>query len=522
MKSVEEQIAFLDKTLLPLYGIQSILDYMSTISSDIMATKLDDLNSISEKLREIFPAKMFNLHKTNFNIVSGNQALNILKMCLKSACVPFIVTKSNAVRLCEKNNILEHYKIQQMEEIRQKQSTQDIVNVDKDKDGDITDEENVETLSIFDPDNDKHIKQRYENEMYMVATPDKFGIMNEQGYTLPNLEYDMYSITMSPVVKPFVDYNEIKKILEEKAVIVTRMYTEEIYREKWKENLNLLPTKGKILPVSSRLYCYQYKLSILEVKPEIMDMIDYFKICIKTVEFRANSLKRLETHKHEIKLPYGDGCILIKQGFGDAVETMKLFSYRDVYKNPKLDISKYGEVVEEKNLKYFRWRTWEEDVSRPGRSSNCSRALWGTSAKFACQTYTKKFIDFVKVLHVLGNGKYSFAFEFSILHDTIANVQIIIPNSKLDLKSTISNSDAIPNIDYDSTYFDLEHQARIRVSCTSQTILRIVTKDFEDMQNIVKNGLVQYDAYSYDSSLRKKLEEESSKSLVVETKKIVL
>src|SRR5437016_6039646 len=115
MKSIEEQIKFIDKTLLPIYGIKNIIDYDSIVSLN----KLNDdkkiikkLNNVIDEFREIFPIKNFSLHKTKYKIEDSKHSFNFLKLVLSSAKVPYDIIKKKddtVVRLISENKILYKY-----------------------------------------------------------------------------------------------------------------------------------------------------------------------------------------------------------------------------------------------------------------------------------------------------------------------------------------------------------------------------------------------------------------------------
>jgi len=107
MKSIEEQIKFIDKVLLPLFGIKNIIDYQSCINID-GDFDLVKINKIIPEFREIFPVKNFNLHKTNYKIVSYDQAINLLKMCLNITNILYDISK-NTLKLINGNTTLKNY-----------------------------------------------------------------------------------------------------------------------------------------------------------------------------------------------------------------------------------------------------------------------------------------------------------------------------------------------------------------------------------------------------------------------------
>lgn len=127
MKSLEQQIYFLDHILMPLYGIKSITDYTTIITVQLLEAIPNFLDHVNEKLQnitDVFPVKKFNLHKTNHMIETHSQSFNILVQCLEIAEIPHTVWTEmhqhktiRYLRLSKKNLILENY-IEQMAEKR--------------------------------------------------------------------------------------------------------------------------------------------------------------------------------------------------------------------------------------------------------------------------------------------------------------------------------------------------------------------------------------------------------------------
>jgi hypothetical protein len=137
MKSLYSQIEFIDKKLLPLYNINGLLDYekhinLSDSDSEDKNDKNIDLKKINElipEFREVFHAKNFNLHKTDYQIKNNKQAVLMLKTCLEITSIPhdvFLKNKKKYLRLISKNNILDDYiNTKKMSEIRTLNETSD-------------------------------------------------------------------------------------------------------------------------------------------------------------------------------------------------------------------------------------------------------------------------------------------------------------------------------------------------------------------------------------------------------------
>ena len=115
MKSLEEQIKFIDTKLLPLFGFVNIIDYNKIIcigDPDSVPIDKAKFNELIPEFRKTFHAKNFNLHKTQYKIISNNQAICILKICLENTSVPydiFLKNKKRCLRLISKNNVLDNY-----------------------------------------------------------------------------------------------------------------------------------------------------------------------------------------------------------------------------------------------------------------------------------------------------------------------------------------------------------------------------------------------------------------------------
>ncbi len=115
MKNLKDQIEFIDKKLITLFGFKGIIDYSHSINiTDVETIKIDlvKLNELIPEFRKVFHAKNFSLHKTDYKIKTEVQAVCLLKTCLEVTSIPFDVSlKKNkrTLRLITKNNVLEDY-----------------------------------------------------------------------------------------------------------------------------------------------------------------------------------------------------------------------------------------------------------------------------------------------------------------------------------------------------------------------------------------------------------------------------
>ncbi len=128
MKNLRDQIEFIDKKLIVLYGFKDITDYSHSINiTDVETIKIDlmKINELIPEFRNVFQAKNFNLHKTNYKIETETQAICLLRTSLEVTSIPFDISlKKNKriLRLISKNNILDDYinelKTKKMSDIR--------------------------------------------------------------------------------------------------------------------------------------------------------------------------------------------------------------------------------------------------------------------------------------------------------------------------------------------------------------------------------------------------------------------
>jgi hypothetical protein len=115
VKSVLDQITFIDKKLLPLFEIKSVVDYINVIYFDALKKNtniLESINKLIDEFRNIFPSKEFSLHKTNYIIKTHEQLFSLLKKCLEITSIPYEISKPNGnkyLRLISTNNLLEEY-----------------------------------------------------------------------------------------------------------------------------------------------------------------------------------------------------------------------------------------------------------------------------------------------------------------------------------------------------------------------------------------------------------------------------
>lgn len=117
MEKQLEIIKYIDLTLLPIYGIESVTDYKTIISTKLLTNKPDFLDNINEQIDNIkkyFNNRPFSFHKYDNKIKTHKQAFSYLKKCLDIAEIPY-KNEYNKLRLSAKNDLLYSYYMSKLE-----------------------------------------------------------------------------------------------------------------------------------------------------------------------------------------------------------------------------------------------------------------------------------------------------------------------------------------------------------------------------------------------------------------------
>jgi hypothetical protein len=92
VKSRDKQIEILDRIILPVYGFQNVRDYdyvLTTQTLDTIEDLMVHVDHLIPIIKQYFPVKNFNFHKTQNHVIDHQQAFSILKKCLEIAGVPY-------------------------------------------------------------------------------------------------------------------------------------------------------------------------------------------------------------------------------------------------------------------------------------------------------------------------------------------------------------------------------------------------------------------------------------------------
>ncbi len=166
MKSIEKQIEFIDKKLLPLYNIKNIVDHSTVIYEDELSKNknlLINLNKLMDEFKQLFPVKNFNLHKTNNSISSYEHSFLFLKKILDTSYIYFEVgsiKKRKYLRLIPENKILKTY-------IKSMEKSSFIRNIDQNNEASEKTKLNNYSYKFQYSDLNDNIKKKYTEEFYL-------------------------------------------------------------------------------------------------------------------------------------------------------------------------------------------------------------------------------------------------------------------------------------------------------------------------------------------------------------------
>lgn len=104
---LRSQMDFLDKTFLPLYGINSLLDTITEIKSKDLS-RFDEMTSCIPQIKKLFKISIMNLGRSD-NKITHTNALPILKHLCNQAFIPYELNKYQnyyTFSLAEQNKLL--------------------------------------------------------------------------------------------------------------------------------------------------------------------------------------------------------------------------------------------------------------------------------------------------------------------------------------------------------------------------------------------------------------------------------
>jgi hypothetical protein len=337
MKDLAEQIEFLDNELLPAYGISSIEDFITEVTASSVKSRLEEINQCLPNLRSVYQVKVFNLHKTGYMVVKPEQAISILKQCLKMSSIPHNVTVRNAVRLIDDNYPLKFYKVQKrwmMADIRTfsdyvipHHSVHPIGSVEKDpleegsqvaRDsqdpredsredfGKESGSSSTDILKFLEP-NGNNVKRSTTTMFLLNKNPCSKNILVP---TL-SLRKKLVNIRFNVVTSKYVDLDKVRRDLEKVAKYNIVIGGVEVHADNLLFDRNLLPTEY-IVPIDTELLYHDIVITakFSGVAKELWDVLDCFEVHVSSVKMLKSSFEKI--HGKPILLPWGERTLRLE------------------------------------------------------------------------------------------------------------------------------------------------------------------------------------------------------------------
>lgn len=415
MKELFKQIEFLDLKLLPVFGIKSIIDYSTyTYINNIKRNTdfLDNINKLVTELKEKFPARELNLHKTDNKVKTHLQAFGILKKCLTIANVLFeLKNKKNTVylRLIQKNHILDEYiKTKEMSDIPNSfifNDSSESVNFSKK----IGYEEMV-----------TNIKKYEEKAVYYPL----FMLTNNDGVVkIPDIKFlrmDLSGVKIDFVSKQIdgVDlYNEelIDKLFYNQSYSI-KFNDKEYYSKILEKDQNILP--DVILPtrmcnyvsISIEFSCSQYE----EFKDTVV-----VKLTVERPIFKKAMDKTLSLTTAEIDIPSKNESVGIKfksglVGFDKKENPVNHTSY---FSSGEFEFNGYKSVKIDKDILH------NANLNESNDDSFTQCAFMGLCVGYDCATFTNCPRIIKPIFWHIDNGRIVLEISLVLSCDKISDIK---------------------------------------------------------------------------------------------------
>lgn len=434
MKDLESQIEFIDKKLLPLFGIKSICDYETIIYLDDVEKKFDvaKLNNILQSLKDIFPVKDFNFHKTENKIISPKHAFNVLKICLDIALIPHDVNHKNKrkyMRLISSNIILYKYIMKNQTETSEKRHFAENINCEYSMKSTVsantcksyeyltyeTIEPNVKkenTVEFF-----FNVDSLYNKTRNDIRVNIKSLMMENVG--IKNIKIEICSEKINNV--DIVSHVFINKLLETTKFKLLNLQNDKGTELQFQQDTFIFPEKF-IFPLSA-INLHEFILSI-ETVPELKKITDILvlKMTVNTVEFYSNFNKKIQVSFIDIPMKNKNGLINNLRimsgiwGFSHAEFYDPNNTNMTVYLNSDDEID--GEYINILNFKGFKLKKTENYLK------NALKLIDDEQYDFV--TFNTKVTEFRYYVQKVENT-YRHIYDFLITKDkdTMSNISIV-------------------------------------------------------------------------------------------------
>lgn len=314
MKDILRQIEFLDDELLPAFGFRSIDDYVKVVDAASVQSeqRLSAINACIPNLRARYVVKGFNLHKTNYSVIKPEQAISILKHCLKTSCIPHIVSQLNAVRLIPENMILIKY-------LSQRQKMSDIRDLPELTNEPAMPTTKMDVLSYLQKD-DKNLKRVQTDVHHLTRRTDSKTIV-----IAPNiLRKDLISVKLALKTADYVDEFRLKTALSSGRYKCT-LGGLPIVEDDIAFDTNLLPT-SYIFPVASGLTYHNLDvvMNFENVSDEAWAAVQYFVVVVEWTQISDKLMSKKGNNPFAtmlpVSIPWNGQALNIANGMGEIGE----------------------------------------------------------------------------------------------------------------------------------------------------------------------------------------------------------
>jgi hypothetical protein len=516
MKIKQEQIQFVDKILLPFFGIKSVIDYESSISVKIIKenkTIINKLNNNIDELKKVFPVREFSLHKSDNKIKTPAQAFGLLKKCLLLCNILFELVEQNRVtylRLIKENNILQNYiKQYKMTDIRCNinNSVKVIENNTKTK---------LKNKNEIPYDDLINGIKRYTIEEYYLPLH-KYLIKDRNKYLIFLNNSDLFIKNISCLQIEFCGNKEdniYDYLFDNLTFSLTSFNNGQIFNDNVVKNKSIFP--NIILPFESTKYTnYVFRLDFNNdiedhrIKNYVNDIT--IKLVFKVPIFKKSIYKKLNDINKPpyIKINNGNNTIFISNGKLDlknSLDLQKINTKVTIDENKLLeDFIDKGKTFILNNKKYFQW----------DKTPDGSDYLKPICLDYDCNFY-KDVYDFNCGYYQYINNKFIIKHRLTRLSDTISDIKIIIPQLKCDedfkcyYKSWVFDEQKELTLEKKDNYYEIkdftiENQFNLIYEGVygADIILEINNKN--NINNIFENVKLSYYNYFWNMENREKL-----------------
>lgn len=529
MKDLIKQIQFVDTILLPIFGMKSVTDFETKLNlqrNKETENTINKLNNNLDKLKEVFKVKEFNLHKSGNKVTTWGQAIGILRKCLNLVGINYELVKekgNNYVRLIKNNIILENYiKHKEMSEIREFE-----LNEEK-----VTEDANVKNVNRFKPlsqeealelsspkkngtiteEELKNSIKRIEVEECYVPLYNVIDSINSENIVLNNRHIEIMNHNTTYFEVQFLAKKKNDKILVDQELIDktfygqkfdynigTALFSPEVILQK---NKSIYP-ENKVLPFETAYFSHR-ELKIY-TQSDLSDIKDF--VLIKIINhkpiFKKKIIMKLND-LYECIMNYDDsnawvfhqGIISIKST-NKAIQKLLIEDFRFI-------LEKSREIVKD-GLRILRINS--------NQASDALSALVCGYPIATIQQKTQMKLDYF----LLQENQFMIKYYFFRDGDTLANIRINFKNRILGSCSfKIIEKEARDVTKEEELEFEMKNNEIQIKNFTLDTPLNLIknihgvflvmTFSLEnDIDDILKDSYIEYEALYYDIYLRRKL-----------------